>query len=265
MTTTSTWREDARQDRLVRAQIERDREAARTQLRITERQARARARREETQARAAAAQQARKGRAARRTARVAWVRGHVVDLLFVPVIAVPAVLAWTAMAAYGYQVYGPAGLALPAFSEGAMWAFAAATTITRRRHPGRPVWHLRLGTVVFAVAGAGLNFAHGMTAPPAGLHGAGVGVVMAVVSAAGVVAHQLVTAGPRRSPAERADARTARAAARREMAARRAAVRHAAADLDEHGNARLVYQPGLATLARHRGRTRRQRVPSGVA
>jgi hypothetical protein len=229
------WREELRQDRLVRAQIERDRDAARAELRIAERHALTRVRREETQARAVARQQARKARGARRGARMAWLDAHTVDLLFVPVIVVPAVLAWTAMAAYGSLLYGLAGLALPAFSEGAMWAFAAATTITRRRHPDRPVWHLRLGTVVFAAVGAALNFAHGMTTA-AGARGPVTGVVYAVVSVAGVTVHQLVTAGPHRSRAERDAARIARAAARRETAARRAALRRAVADVDEHGN-----------------------------
>jgi hypothetical protein len=135
MTATSTWREEMRQDRLTRAQIDRDRDTARAQLRITERQAAARARQDEAQAKATARQQARRARAARSKARAAWLRAHVTDLLFVPVIVVPAVLAWTAMAAYGYQVYGPAGLALPAFSEGAMWAFAAAVTLTPTATP----------------------------------------------------------------------------------------------------------------------------------
>jgi hypothetical protein len=256
----SAWREEARQDRLVAARIERDREAARAGLRIAGRHAAAQARREQAQARAAARTQARKGRAARRAARAGWVRAHVVDLLFVPVIAVPAVLAWTAMAAYGALLYGPAGLVLPAFSEGAMWAFAAATTLTRRRHPGRPVWHLRTGTVVFAAVGAALNFAHGMTAA-AGPHGPVTGVVYAVVSVAGVSVHQFVTAGPRRSRAERDAARIARAAARREIAARRAALRYAVADVDEHGHARLIYQPGPAVLARRRGRIRLDPAP----
>jgi hypothetical protein len=256
------WREEARRDRLVRAQIDRDREAARASLRIAERQAAVAARRDEAQAKTAARAHARKARAARRAARAGWVRGHVVDLLFVPVIAVPAVLAWTAMAAYGTLLYGPAGLTLPAFSEGAMWAFAAATTLTRRRHPDRPVWHLRTGTVVFAAVGAALNFAHGMTTA-SGPHGPVSGVVYAVVSVAGVSVHQFVTAGPRRSRAERDHARIARAAARREMAARRAALRHAVADVDEHGHARLVYQPGPAVLARRRGRTRLDPAPDG--
>ena len=215
------WREEMRQDRLIRAQIGQDREAARAQLRITERDARARGRRQDAHARTVARQQAREARAARRqqaharavarrAARAAWVVRHVLDLLFVPVIAVPAVLAWTAMAAYGSQIYGPPGLALPAFSEGAMWAFAVATTVTRHRHPDRPIWHLRLGTAVSAAYGAALNFAHGMSPAGPGPHGPAAGVVYALVSVAGVIVHQLVTAGPRRSRAERAHARIAR-------------------------------------------------------
>ena len=252
--TRRSWREEIRQDRLISAQIDRDREAARVQARIAERQARAQLRREEDLARAAARQRTRERRAARRAARMAWVRGHVLDLLFVPVIVVPAVLAWTAMAAYGDQLYGPPGLVLPAFSEGAMWAFAIATTWTIRRHPDRPTWHLRAGTWTFAAVAAALNFTHGLTGP--GPHGAGVGVVMALVSAAGVVAHQFITAGPRRSRAERGQARIDRAVARRELAARRAAVRHADAVLDGDGHARLIYQPGTVALTRRHGRTR---------
>ncbi|HEY3957977.1 MAG TPA: HTH domain-containing protein [Streptosporangiaceae bacterium] len=253
VTAVGGWREEMRRDRLAAARIDREREAARAQLRITTRHARAAARREDAQARAAARQQARKARLARRAARLGWLRAHTVDLLFVPVIGVPAVLAWTAMAAYGQLLYGPAGLLLPAFSEGAMWAFAAATTLTRRLWPARPVWHLRTGTAVFAGVGAALNFAHGVTAA-AGPRGPVPGVVYAVVSVAGVSVHQFVTAGPRRSRAERATARIARAVARREMAARRAALRAAVTAIDGHGNARLAYQPGPAHLGRHRGR-----------
>lgn len=122
------WREEMRRDRLVRAQIDREQAAATAQLRIAERHALARERREDAQARAAAREQARRVRAGRRAAGTAWLRAHVIDLLFVPVIVVPAGLAWTAMAAYGHSLYGLAGWGLPAFSEGAMWAFAAANT-----------------------------------------------------------------------------------------------------------------------------------------
>lgn len=82
-----------------------------------------------------------------------------------------------------------------------MWAFAAAVTLTLRRYPGRPVWHLRTGIGVFAVFGAGLNFLHGLATPIALFPGlpAGylTGSVMALISVAGVIAHQLITAGPR--------------------------------------------------------------------
>ena len=107
----------------------------------------------------------------RRGDRVAWVRGHVLDLLFVPVIVVPAVLAWIAMGAYGYQLYGPPGLLLPAFSEGAMWAFAIATTGTIRRHPGPARLASAARHVGVRRGRAALNFTHGVTGP--GTHGAG--------------------------------------------------------------------------------------------
>ena len=251
--TTSTrpsWREEIRQDRLTNAQIERDREAARIQARIAERQAATQLRREDKLARAAARQQARIQRAERRATRTAWIRQHALDLLFVPVIVVPAVLAWTAMASYGDQLYGPPGLVLPAFSEGAMWAFAIATTWTIRRYPDRPAWHLRTGTWVFAAIAASLNFSHGLNLSPRA------GVVMALVSVAGVLAHQFITAGPRRSRAERGQARIDRAVARRELAVRRAAVWDADAVLDEDGRAHLIYQPGTVALTRRHGRTR---------
>jgi hypothetical protein len=265
VSTLHAWREEARQDRLTQARIDQDRETARLRAAITGREAAARMRREEAQAKAAARDRARKAGAARRAARVAWLSRHVVDLLFVPVVVVPAVLAWTAMAAYGATLYGPAGLTLPALSEGGMWTFAAATTITRRRHPGKPLWHLRLGTAVFAVIGAALNFAHGLTAPATGPapHGPGIAAVYAVVSVAGVTAHQLVTAGPRRSRAERHASRIAAAITRREHAATRAAVRRAPVELDEHGNARLIFEPGTAVLGRHHGRARLARRDGG--
>lgn len=226
-----SWREERRRDRMTDAQIGRENEAARTRLRRDER----------------------KQRGARRAERMAWLRVHVTGLLFMPVIMVPGVLAWTAMAAYGRQVFGPAGVTLPAFSEGAMWAFAGATTITRHRHPGRPVWHLRLGTAVFAAEGAALNFIHGVTPAAGQLRGLGAGVVMALISVAGVVAHQLITAGPRRSRSEREETAAVRASERRVRAVRRAALRGAVATLDADGNARMMFRPGVFTLTRSLG------------
>jgi hypothetical protein len=258
----TNWREERRRDRMADAQIGRDNQTARGQARLAESDVRHRQQRDERQARRTERRTARKQRAARRADLMTWLRAHVTGLLFVPVITVPGVLAWTAMAAYGAQVFGPAGVTLPAFSEGAMWAFAGATTITRHRHPQRPVWHLRLGTVIFASEGAALNFIHGLTPAQGALRGLGTGVVMALISVAGVVAHQLITAGPRQSCAERAAARNARAAARRERAIGRAALRHAAAVLDADGTARLVHEPATVMPSRHWGRVRLANVPN---
>lgn len=251
-----TWREERRRDRMAEAQIARDNAAARAQSGVVQAEAQAKLRARERQGRQADRAAARKQRALRRAQRTAWLRDHVTGLLFVPVIAVPAVLAWTAMAAFGRQVFGAAGYALPAFSEGAMWAFAGATTITRHRHPERPVWHLRAGTVLFAGVGAALNFIHGAMPAASQLRGAGVGIVMALVSVAGVAAHQLITAGPRRSRADRSRARAERAAKRREDAIRRAALRRTVAVLDADGDARLMHRAGAVELVRKHGRVR---------
>lgn len=249
-----TWREERRRDRMAEAQISREAEAARAQERIAAAEARAKLQLKDRQACIADRAAMRKQRAARRADRVAWLRGHIIDLLFVPVIVVPGVLAWTAMAAYGSQVWGPAGVILPVFSEGAMWAFAGRTTIMLHRDPSRPVWHLRAGTVIFAGVGAVLNFIHGFTPFAGAVRGIGTGIVMALVSVAGVVAHQLITAGPRRSRAERSRARSERAAARRERAISRAAHRTAAAVLDADGNARLTHRARTVELGRKYGR-----------
>lgn len=255
-----TWRDQRRLDRAAEAQIAREDRTAQAQTSITAAEAAARLKRENHAARQAGRRTARKQAAARRAERLAWLREHVTDLLFVPVIAVPAALAWTGMSAYGAQLYGPAGIALPAFSEGAMWAFAGATTVrlnrTARDGTERPVWHLRVGTAVFALEGAILNFLHGLSPALGQMAGPVTGTVMALVSVAGVVAHQLITAGPRRSRAERAAARAGRAAGRRERAVSRRALRHAPAVLDAAGNARLIIKPGVVTLTRRHGRVR---------
>lgn len=249
-----SWREERRLDRLARDQSARDGRRADADARIAQDDAGARRKREARQDRSARRSLARRRRAGRRAGVAAWFREHVTGLLFVPVIAVPGLLAWTAMAAYGRQVFGPPGVTLPAFSEGAMWAFAAAVTITRRRFPGRPVWHLLLGVAVFAGFGAVLNFAHGLSAGSVIT-----GVVMALVSVAGVTAHQLITAGPRRSRREMGSAE--RVAERRQRAIRRAALRHAVAVLDADGNARLRIRPGVVAVTRRRGRIRLDPVP----
>ncbi|GAA4613033.1 DUF2637 domain-containing protein [Saccharopolyspora hordei] len=177
-----------------------------------------------------------------------WLRGHVVELALSVIVVVPAVMAWSAMAAYGYEVYGPVGWGLPLFSEAAMWAFAFASHAARKS--GKPTGWLQAGVWTFAAVAAALNFLHGAT-----MRGGGVadGVVMALVSVGGVVAHQLITAAPmrsRRTHAERRAARTERIAARRVTRMERAAVRRAVGELDADGTVRLLYAPGVVTLRR---------------
>jgi hypothetical protein len=252
-----SWREERRRDKEAAAQIGRDDQAAKTQASIAAAEATARMRREEQQVKRADRKAARRQRAIWRTEQMNRLREQAVNLLFIPVILVPAALAWSAMGAYGYRIFGPAGLALPAFSEGAMWTFEAAATWTANRHPGRPTWHLRLGAWVFAAIGAGLNFLHGM---PSGIS---IGLVMAIVSAAGLLVHQIVHMGPRRTRAERDAARIAAIAARRERAIQKAAVKRAIAEVDDEGNARLVYRPGMVTMDHDwRGRVRLADVPA---
>ncbi|CAM4024778.1 hypothetical protein KIPE111705_36920 [Kibdelosporangium persicum] len=205
--------------------------------------------------RAVQAEQARKDRAekaarwqARRAAVAGWVRAHAMHLLFLPIILIPAVLAWPAMAVYGREIFGAWGVLLPGFTEGSMWAFAFAVTMARAA--GRPVGWLVVGVWVCCAVAGGLNFAHGYTQPGGGISD---GVVMAAVSVGGVVVHQLITArprGPLPTRAERYAAWLARLAERRTVAVRAAAVRHAVADVSGDGTARLVFQPGLVRLGR---------------
>ncbi len=251
----SSWREERRLDRLAAAQADRESKAAEVQARIAEADARDRRKREERRSRQAERRAARTRRADRMSARTAWLREHVTALLFVPVIAVPGVLAWTAMASYGATLYGRAGFTLPAFSEGAMWAFAAAVTITPAPLPRTPglAPAARHGPLRSRGRGTELHPRRGPRAGPARRHrhrrsdGARVGR-----RGNGAPAdHGL---GPRRSRAGRSAARTDRAVARRERAIRRAALRRAVAVLDAAGNARLVHAPGTVTLTRRRGR-----------
>jgi hypothetical protein len=170
---------------------------------------------------------------------------HVVDLLIYPLAVVSAVMAVPAMASYGATVYGSAtGRVLPVLSELGMWAFAIATSVSRRRFPDRPVWALQAGTAVFAMIGAGLNIAHGLTASGR----MSTAAVMGVVSVAGVTAHQLVTASPRRGR----DEWLARLAERRVARVRRIATRRAVVDVRADGGVSLVYAPGRYVTRRGR-------------
>ncbi|MGM1064206.1 DUF2637 domain-containing protein [Saccharothrix sp. Mg75] len=238
----STWAENRRADKVVAAEQRRADQALLFEQRRTDREAEARLKQAQADA-------ARARRAELRTALTGWLRAHTLDLLFVPVIVVPAVLAWTAMAAYGQEVFGPVGTLLPLFSEGAMWTFAFAVPMAQRA--GRSTGWLHLGAWVFAAVAAVLNYVHGSTVAH--------GIVMALVSVGGVVVHQLVTASPagkRRSRAERDAQRLERQAARRVLAVRRAALDQAVAELASDGTATLVHRPGLVAYRRRFGRAR---------
>jgi hypothetical protein len=268
MTTTATYetaaplsrRAEQREDARLRAELDLARESARAELRRADDREWAEERRQARADKDARRVAARAERARANAARRAWLHNHTVDLLFVPVIGVPGALAWDAMAAYGASVWGPLGFALPLFSEGAMWAFDAAVTIRRRREPDKPVWHLQLGIAIFGAYAAALNFLHGM-APATAHHGLVIAVSMALVSVAGVIAHQLVISGPRRSRAERELGRFRREAERRQAAARKAATRMALVDVDEAGHADLVYEPGTYRLTRGLSGGRRLAAP----
>jgi hypothetical protein len=256
------WREEKRADRLTEAQIRREEAAAQAQVRIAERSAIAQQRRTDEQARAEARRAEQDRRRARRAARLAgarsWTSAHAVDLLVYPLALVSAVLAVPAMAAYGHQVYGNAtGYALFCITELGMWAFALAVQITRHRHPDRPVWALQVGAWAFAAVAFGINALHGAE------RGFSPAVVMGIGSVAGVLAHQLITAGHLRSRTERAHARIERQAARKVARVRRTAVRQAVAEIGTDGAARLVYAPGRYVITRSRV-TRRARLESAI-
>ncbi|MER5391901.1 hypothetical protein ABTZ89_22735, partial [Saccharopolyspora sp. NPDC002686] len=115
---------------------------------------------------------------------------------------------------------------------------------------GKPVGWLQVGVWTFAAVAAVLNFTHGLTMRDGGPAD---GVVMALVSVGGVVAHQLITAAPtrvRRSRAERRAARTKRIEARRVTRMERAAVRRAVGQLASDGTVQLLHAPGVVTLRR---------------
>ncbi|MGZ3147289.1 hypothetical protein ACVDFE_35915 [Lentzea chajnantorensis] len=235
----STWAENRRADRVAAAEQARETQRMLLEQRRADKAADAQLRRQ-------AADKARADRAARLATLTGWCRAHVLDLLFLPVIIVPAVLAWTAMADYGTKIFGAPGVLLPLFSEGAMWVFAFAVAIAARA--GRATGWLQLGTWVFAAVAAALNFVHGLDADGGGI---GHGIVMALVSIGGVVVHQLVHANPmrtRRTRTERAALKVERDAHRRLQRVRRAAVRQAAAQVAADGTATLLYRPGTFVL-----------------
>lgn len=192
---------ERRETRALEARLAREAADAATQRRITEQEARrdrAQADRDRAEQRRTERATARAAaRATRRAKALTWASSHVVELLIYPIALLSFALAAPAMAAYGHTLYGPPGVLLAGITELGMWAFALAVTTTRHQRPQRSVAGLQAGVVVFATVAAGLNLLHG-------LHQSwSTGVVMAVVSIAGVLAHQLTLAGAPRTRAER--------------------------------------------------------------
>jgi hypothetical protein len=237
--------EEARKNAVVLAEIETTKDAARAERERADAEHRARLLRQDRAEKAASREMARARRSARVVAVRGWMTGHVVDLLIYPLALVSAVMAVPAMAAYGYSLYHSAtGLALFFITELGMWAFSIAVHITRHRHPERPVWALQVGVWAFTAAGFGVNFGHGLQATGSAFDGG----VMGLASVAGVIAHQLVTASPRRSRTERNAARMAARVARKVTRVQRAAVRTAVAEIEADGTAWLVFTTGTYTL-----------------
>ncbi len=103
---------------------------------------------------------------------------------------------------------------------------------------------LQAGVVLFSLVAASMNLLHGLE------QGLTAGVVMAIVSIAGVAAHQLTLAGAPRSRAERRAARLGTLVAAKTEKARRLAVRDAVAVIGADGTASLTYRPGTYQVHR---------------
>lgn len=255
-----SWREEARQNKALNAQLDREKAEVEARIKRENDANAARIKRENDDAADRRRERARLARskawADRRRALSDWVGSHVIDLLFVPVIGLPTLLAASGMAPYGASIYPVLGWGLPVVSEGLMWAFEIAVTLVRRQDAKRmaedpaaeptPVWKYLTGVVVFAVFGAVLNFMHGLS-----VSGVLTGIVMALVSVAPVTAHNLIKAPRprrRRTRAERDDARIARIIRKRETAARAKAARKAEVAVETDGRARLLW-PDAGALA----------------
>ncbi len=270
--------EQAREDKRLKAEQARedrklvlDRQMELTRLQLAE------ARQDKAEAKADRAETlARWG--SRVSAVAAWSGTHVADLLIYPLMVFSAAIAVPSAAHWGAAHLGETGGLLPILSEWGMVAFSIAVHVSRVRTPDRPVWALQTGTWVFAAIGFAIAVLRGATTPKEAGGGWDLGVVMGLVSVAGVAAHQLVSAAPRRSPEEREARRQQRVVARgmrqydanarreqnRVAAARRAAIAHAVAEIDPDGTARLVFAPGRYQLRRRtlrRGKLRPATVP----
>lgn len=239
--------EVARADREQAAELERKAKedaAAQRERRRADRDAKRARRRVDRDAKRA---RRRADRTRRREAVTGFVKAHVVDGLIYGIAVVSFVMAASAMAGYGADVYAsPLGRLLPLITELGMWAFAVAVVYARRADRTRPVWGYQVGVWVFAACAFGTNTVHGL---PRGL---GAGLIMGIVSVAGVIAHQLAIATPPRSAAQRAADRLAAATAKKRNRAARLAIKNATAVIDASGNARLAYAPGAYEVHRRR-------------
>ncbi|WP_226353054.1 hypothetical protein [Pseudonocardia sp. ICBG601] len=249
MTTTNhswaaTRAAERREGRALDARLAREAADAAAQRRITEQNARrdrAQADRDAAERRRAEQRQARADALAKV---LTWASAHVVELLIYPIAFLSFALAAPAMAAYGQTIYGPGGVLLAGITELGMWAFAIAVVASRHQAPDRPVVGLQAGVVLFSLVAASMNLLHGLD------QGWTAGIVMAVVSIAGVAAHQLTLAGAPRSRAERRTARLSALVEAKTDRARRLAIGDAAATIDTEGTAALVYRPGTYQVHR---------------
>lgn len=247
-----TWADERRASQAATRQEKRLDAAAAAELRIKEADAAASRRRKDQTAdetvRRNYREQRREKRRKLRAEAVTWLAENRVRLTIALLAVASAVMAIPAMASYGYDVYGGAtGVVLPVLSELGAWAFTFAVHDARKNHPNRPVWALLLGVWLFALGGAAMNVMHGIG------HGPGDAAVMGFAALAGIVAHQLAVASPRRTQAERAEAKLTRLAHRRATRVRRAAIGDAVAEIDAAGTVTLVYAAGRYRIGKHGG------------
>ncbi|MGW4520133.1 hypothetical protein [Amycolatopsis sp. NPDC004378] len=253
-----SWQEERRANLAARAEQARLDQAAATGDEIARMKAASDAARADREQAAELARQAKEDAAAKRERRrqtraqrwatiAAFARGHVVDGLIYSIAVVSFVMAASAMAGYGADVYASGvGRLLPLITELGMWAFAVSVQIVRSKDRTRSVWGLKVGVWVFGALAFGTNAVHGLA------RGWDAMVIMGVVSVAGVIAHQLAIADPPRSRAQRAADKLAAAQAAKTNAAARAALKMATAQIDADGNARLTFAPGTYQVKRGR-------------
>lgn len=217
----------------ARRQEEKDRDQARRQHEQVE----ADRRRTERRARWAGRWQAATG----------WVRQHPMQLAQVVLVVAPGILAFTAMAAYGREIYGLLGLLLPGLTEVGMWVFSFARQQARKH--GRPTFVLTAGLVATMAAAAAMAYAHG--AETSVTHG----LVMALVNVSGVLVHQALVHADRdkRSREDRRQRRFQRAADRKAHRVRKRALRNAPVEIAADGTASVTVPAGRLTERRWKG------------